>query len=298
MSYGFTAHNASGQVLVSSNTRNLHLREQVVLPQSLIGSHDNYGGLRCWVYRFNSPRTPVPFFQLSNTFTGVTSIKRVDGNTWEVTLIRGTTHPSPPRLFVFTDPVGLISAERFGLQVFMNDGTPAFDSRFRPLAVKYSALMAPPTEPLGPSGVSDLNPVSFNSAGYIDLPLPVIGTYSALAQCERRRTASWETSGDDGGLGKYKVNPWTQYHTGVTWAFYRSGVRLVEGRLDCGWVCVKHGYYEQVVRNSVSTLGNILTVGGEGNASSSGSSGELPYSNETLNLQPSAVVLTGMDSYT
>lgn len=296
MSYGFTATNAAGQVLVSSQTRNLHLL-LITTATTLIAQHDAYGGMRHWAYRFTSNRTPVPFFELTDEFTGITALKLVSVDTWEVSLVYSGLKSTPPKLFVFADPVGRTSEQQFGVRVLMDDGTAAFDSRFSPLSINFSTLTAPPLEPLGPSGVADLTPVRNVDSGFVSTPYP-IASYSALAQCERRRTSQWEVSGDDGSVGKYKINPWTEYHTGVTWAFYRSGVRLLNNsQLNCGWVCVKHGYYEEIVRNSVSTLGNILTVGGEGNNSSSGSSGALPYSNETLNLQPSAVILSNGNLY-
>lgn len=296
MTYGFMATNSNGQVLVSSQTRTLHLLLVTASATQLYG-HDTYGGMRQWVYRFTSQRTPVPFFSLTSNLTGVSAISMVATDSWEVTLICEGTNSIPPTLYVFTDPVGRTSPESYGVKVLMDDGSPAFDSRFNPLSIGFSALIAPASEPLQNGSVSDLTPVSQTTAGSLSVPAP-IASYSALAQCERESTRTWETSGDDGSVGKYKINPWTDYHSERKWAFYRSGIRVSSSnQLYCGWICVKQGVYTTRQHNSTSTLPNIITFGGDGNNSSFGDGGSLPYSNETLNLQPSAVIVANGTLY-
>ena len=291
MTYGFMATNSNGQVLVSSQTRNLHLL-QIMTPSSLLytDSTNTYGGMHQWAYRFTSQRTPVPFFSLTGALTSISAIRMVAPDVWEVTLIcEGLSNP--PALYVFTDPVGRTSPESYGVKVLMDDNSPAFDSRFNPLSIGFSALIAPASEPLQNGNVSNLTPVIQVIAGTLNVPTP-IASYSALAQCERESYRAWETGGADAEILGKKINPWTDYHSERKWAFYRSGIRISPtNQLYCGWICVKHGVYTTFQHNSTSSLPNIVTLGGDGNHSSFGDGGSLPYSNETLNLQPSAVIV-------
>ena len=75
MSYGFEATNNSGQVLVSSDTKNLHFIQRITGPRNttlsdtdldagVIASYDYWGGIRRWRYTATCSTTPVPFFTI------------------------------------------------------------------------------------------------------------------------------------------------------------------------------------------------------------------------------------------
>ena len=59
--YGFLATNNSGQVLISSKTKNLHFLGKATFFTTL-QTKSGHGGLRSYAYRINSNATPVPFF--------------------------------------------------------------------------------------------------------------------------------------------------------------------------------------------------------------------------------------------
>ena len=80
MSYGFLATNNNSQVLVSSDTSNLHFIGKATY-NSTLQSIDTYGGLRQWIYRFNSNInvTPLPFFTMPvEAHYGISAIRHAD----------------------------------------------------------------------------------------------------------------------------------------------------------------------------------------------------------------------------
>lgn len=80
MSYGFTATNTSNQILISSDTNNLHFIGKASYVSTL-QSVDTYGGLRQWLYRFNSNIniTPLPFFTMPvEAHYGISAVRHAD----------------------------------------------------------------------------------------------------------------------------------------------------------------------------------------------------------------------------
>jgi hypothetical protein len=79
MSYGFLAVNDGGQILVSSDTRNLHFVEKAYYYSTLSAS--NVGaGMRQYAYRCSSSVAPVPFFTMPNSsaYHGWGAIRTID----------------------------------------------------------------------------------------------------------------------------------------------------------------------------------------------------------------------------
>ena len=80
MSYGFLATNNNNQILVSSDTNNLHFIGKASYVSTL-QSTDTYGGLRQWLYRLDSNInvTPLPFFTMpAEAHYGISAIRHAD----------------------------------------------------------------------------------------------------------------------------------------------------------------------------------------------------------------------------
>lgn len=305
MSYGFLATNENNQVLVSSDTRNLHFLGKYTSP-TLIKQTDYYGGLRHLRYSFSCAVTPVPFYTAPSqgAYYSIARVANVGGNSWEVDVITSSTSSNYPELYVFCDPRGTTSTEGFGMQVFHSDGTPSFDSRKQPLAVVGGGNITHPSNPRNAS-ISGLSARYCSSdAGYQLAPdnesaALVVGTlpakpmfhYSSLAQAEREAQfydsqescSSW----DCGTCVLYSTTDrwWSTY-----WAFYRGGLKISgTNAVKAGWITVEWGC--NWTHNSDSSFIGI-GVGG-----SSGIGGSWPYSNETINLSSAAVIIADAARY-
>ena len=148
MSQGFAAYNNNGQVLVSSETRNLHFVEKLTSPAEVLFSSDNYGGTRRWRYRAACAVTPVPFFTMpTQDFYGVSRVSQVSPGQWDIEVIRSGTSAATPVLYIFADPRAVAASGNFGLLVYRDDGTASFDSRLSPLAVTGGVSVAQPSNP-------------------------------------------------------------------------------------------------------------------------------------------------------
>ncbi|CAB4122414.1 hypothetical protein UFOVP33_4 [uncultured Caudovirales phage] len=295
--YGFLALNASGQVLVSSETRNLHFVGKATFYDTVFTS-DGYGGMRRWTYRINCLVTPVPFFTMpTEDYYGVSRVSEVSTHVWEIEIIRSGTSTGHPEVYVFADPRA--STERdtnYGMLVMRDDGTPSFDSRLGPLAITGGISVGPPSNPLvtSPTGLDPKNcnsdpSANFGSDNSNSYSFTASGSkpiffYPSLPQAEREVTFSASEDECDGVdaygncVGAARHYEWYSYY----WAFYRAGIRYVGGYLFCGWITVEHGCHWTYSKDS-AFIG--IGTGGE-----SGTAGTWPYSNETLNLTSTAVI--------
>ena len=306
MSYGFLALNNNNQVLVSSDTRNLHLIAKLTAPYVVDYATDYYGGIRILRYRVTCSAYPVPFFTMPTPdFYGTTRITNLGNGDWDIEIVRSGSSNTYPVVCVFADPRAGSPTETYGMQVFNNDGTPSFDSRMSPLAITGGVAVTQPSNPR-PSFPYGLNaqycgsseadcggffaPTEYNSYSLSGQPTSPMFFYPSLAQAERE--AQFHTSDDDClGSDKFGVcitrttYDWNSWY----WAFYRGGIKWTGSQIQAGWVTVKfgcHWLYEQ----DDSMLG--IGTGG-----SSGSSGTWPYSNETLNLTASTVLVADASRY-
>ena len=300
MSYGFLATNNNDEVLISSDTRNLHFLIKLSSP-TISNSGTAYGGFKEYTYTLTSSYTPVPFFNMpTNDYYGIVGIKNTTGSTWEVKLIRSGTSSSTPSLYVFVDARGIDATvtDNYGLIVYMDDGTAAFDSRKGPLVVTGGTAVAHPSNPLltsigtlADSGCgsgtssSEFTPDNESVAYSVGtVPSNPIYHYSSLAQAERQASFSGYDEDCDGikygvCIGFSRTDEWTSTY----WAFYRGGIRKDGNNVRAGWVAVLGGCYWQ----SWSDSGFIgIDTGG---GSSGG--GTFPYSNETINLASTAVIV-------
>ena len=299
MSYGFLATNDDGDVLISSETRNLHFLGKFSSP-SVTNSATAYGGFKELTYTITSSYTPVPFFNMpTSDYYGIIGIKNTSGTTWTVKVIRSGTSSTYPSLYVFVDARGVTSSEGYGMKVLQDDGSASFDSRKEPLVVTGGASVTHPSNPLttsisglndqecgSGSGHSEHTPDNESSAYSVGtLSSTPIFHYSSLAQAERRAnfTGSEEScigiSAYGGCIGYGTTDSWVSTY----WAFYRGGIRLSGSNVYAGWITVLGGCFWSSY-DAADLFG--IDVGG---GSSGG--GTFPYSNETINLASTSVIV-------
>lgn len=306
MSHGFLALNDSSQVLVSSDTRNLHFIGKPPINQvrNVIDSH---GGCRIFSYIIDSQVPVVPFFTMpTGDYHGITAIRNITGSTWEIEVLRSGVAAVHPDVYVFADPRATNPNGTHGMQVFRDDGTPSFDSRLRPLAIAGGISVTQPynPKPVLPFGLDPKNcgtdaysagiafaPDQYNAFNAAITPSKPMYSYSSIAQAQRdamytafERNCPW---------GSYKGNclgPESEYTwTSTYWTFYRGGVRRSGSQIHAGWIAVSYGCNWTYKKDS-SFLG--IGTGGD-----SGYGGAWPYSNETLNLQPTPVIIADASRY-
>lgn len=330
MSSGFLAVNKNNQVLVSSETRNLHFVGKASLT-GVLGSRNNYGGMRYWSFRINCNVTPVPFFSMpAGGFSAIAAIRRVSAGVWDIEVIRSGVSGTAPEVYVFADPRGISSAglSSYGMQVMHNDGTPSFDSRLSPLAVTGGALVAQPGSPINPAW--EIRP-------YYD---SIIGTqdYNYYSGGTQINVSSWYDSdanahytslyADKGtGDASFVLAP-TNYNSNALAAgsgntkpifYYPSlsqAIRVVSGVYRIGSTYRCNSNYWVLYRGGISFSAGTLqtgwisavvgsywkaarkdsgtTIGSGIDASSivsAGAGGTPPYFNESLNLQSTAVIV-------
>ena len=309
MSFGFLAVNNNNQVLVSSDTRNLHLIAKLTSPAETIYTSQNYGGMRKWRYRVNSAVTPMPFFTMPTAdYYGITRILQVATNVWDIEVIRSGTGDSVPEVYVFADPRAVSSADTYGMVIYRDDGSPAFDSRLRPLVIYGGITVTHSGNPRDsfPYGLSSDNcgsgeassggifaPNTYNGYGFDqNAPVKPIYFFSSLAQAEReahyhrshRSCTGFDAYG--GCVGYGTEENWNSWY----WAFYRGGIcSPSRNELRAGWVVSNFGCnYSYSKDNSFVGIG----VGGGG-----GSGGSWPYSNKSLNISNNVVIMSDGAKY-
>lgn len=323
MSNGFVAYNTNNQVLVSSDTRNLHFIGKASY-LSLDVADNEYGGLRMRTYGIECSTYPVPFFTMPTAdFTAVSRIYNAGGNSWRIEIIRSGTSDTAPEVYVFADPRSASATDRFGMVVYRDDGTPSFDSRLRPLAITGGVSVAHPSNPkVFPAGglaAKDCGspdsvcgpyfaPDAMNDYALYGQPSKPMFFYPSLAQAERENI--WQTSEEDClGSDKLGVCLTKDYYQWASryWAFYRGGIRFQnvtrwyqwspyeEPTIQAGWITVSHGcnhYYRH--DSSLLSVGGIIAIPV---GSDSWVGGKWPYSNETLNLTAATVLVGDASRY-
>ena len=118
--------------------------------------------------------------------------------------------------------------------------------------------------------------------------------YASLAQAEREQEFTTGRWSEGGCADKREYELWSTY-----WCFYRAGVRpnILSSsyhygvNLSCGWIPVDGGCHSRRYESGRSIIG--IGVGGGGTSSG----GAWPYSNETLNLNPSLLLITNSELY-
>ena len=307
MSYGFLATNNNNQILVSSDTRNLHFIQKISEPTEVLKSIDYYGGIRLLRYRTTCNITPVPFFTAPDvdSFYGTTRVTNAGGDQWDIEIIKSGGTSGYPEVYVFADPRGSSPTDSHGMLVYRDDGTPSFDSRLQPLAVTGGLALTHPSNPK-PTFPYGLDPKycqsSDSSAGgvfqpdqyinySISLPTKPMFFYPTLAQAQREAVYGASEEECDGGtikgecIGARRIYSWFSYY----WAFYRGAIRRVGNSIDAGWAVVSYG-----CRWTYSKDGSFIGIGTGGD---SGEGGSWAYSNETLNLSAATLIVGDASRY-
>jgi len=308
MSYGFIAYNDNNDVLVSSDTRNLHFLGKYTTPTSTITSFDTHGGIRHWKYTVNASVTPVVFMYMPTTdYYGVVRTTQNGTTQYDIEVIRSGTSSTTPDLYVFADPRASTATDQYGMIVYQDDGTAAFDSRLSPLAITGGATVTHPNNPKGTissslncknCGSSDsaagsvFAPDQYNTYTVTGQPDKPMFFFASLAQSEREVTHYCREEECDGFdaygncVGAYRVYEWHSYY----WCFYRGGISWDNDQtLKAGWIANQYGCRWTYSKDSAFI--------GIGTGGSSGSGGTWPYSNQTLNLQNNAVIIGDASRY-
>jgi len=307
MSYGFLATNNSNQVLISSDTRNLHLVQKISSPTEVTLSNGNYGGIRTLRYRATCNVTPVPFFTMPSTsdYYSCTRVTNVSGDQWDIELLKSGSAYDYPELYVFADPRGASPTDTYGMKVFRDDGTASFDSRLSPLAITGGLSVTHPSNPKPsfPYGLDAHNCSSSESSSggmlvpdqyntySVTLPSKPMFFFPSLAQAEREALFRYEEEECDGIIVKGNCAGFYRYYKweSTYWAFYRGGLRRGTNQVFAGWIVAEFGcnwtYYQD---------GAVIGIG---TGDQSGDGGTWPYSNETLNLSAATVIIGDASRY-
>jgi len=301
MSYGFLALNDANQVLVSSDTRNLHFVQKISSATELLFQTDNYGGVRRWRYRASCSVTPVPFITFPTTdYYAVSRVTNQGSGQWDIEVIRSGTSSGSPEMYIFADPRASTASDAYGMLIYRDDATPSFDSRLRPLAVTGGLSVSHPSNPRPsfPYGLEPRTcgtgeatsggifaPTEYNSYTLSGQPAKPMFSFASLAQAQREATYTASEEECDGFdvygncVGAYRYYYWQSTY----WCFYRGGIRFDGSTsLRAGWIPVSFGcnYYK-------TENGSFVGIG---TGSSSGQGGVWPYSNETINLTANSLI--------
>jgi len=306
MSFGFLALNSNNDVLISSDTKNLHFLQKRTSPTTVAFTSNDYGGMRRFIYSFSNINTvPVPFFSVPTAdYYAISRVEDKGSNNWDIEIIRTGTSSSTPEVYLFAPPTAGSPSGNYGMVVFSADGSSSFDSRLKPLAITGGASVSHPSNPRTSFSSTGLNakycptnasttfaPTEYNSYTISGQPSKPIFSFFSLAQAEREVIVSENEYECDGAevYGNCAGASRTYYWTSKYWAFYRGGIRWSNGNLRAGWVVVEKGCNWTYYKDS-----EFLGIGTGGD---SGSGGNWPYSNETINTTANSVIVANGASY-
>jgi hypothetical protein len=335
MSYGFLALNDDNDVLISSDTKNLHFAGKATKPTSAAFSFTNHGQHQELHYTITFPnRTsiPVPFFTILHGSAGIAGVTGVNSGssskTWTIKIIKSGVIQSTggfndfiPEVYVFTDPSAIPASGNYGFQVFNSDGTTSFDSRLRPLTVTHVGSALQPSNPLSSASAvtlsgdecADINnnaftPTQYNIANFGTVGWPRQGGtsngaytpmyhYNALPQVQREVSFA-VTSNDCTGFGIY--GECLGYNVSTTsqstyWCFYRGGIGFHHRTGNVNKMRVGWIPCQSGCHWVTSSNALFLALFGPGNSSVSG--GAWPYTDETINLTAQNVIVANHSLY-
>lgn len=298
MSYGFSATNTNGQVLLSETTKNLHFYDKAILvttvPDTLCG------GFNVYTYTSVARGIPIPFFTMpsaANTY-GITRIYGNPGN-WQIEIVHGVMNGTAgllgpaPEVYTFCDLTNRdapAANDNMGLIVYNAYGEKNYDSRYRPLIITNGWYVAPPVNPyynsidagagsayydeqvLSAAALyatnrdsaalsSSFSPKNVNAIpGAQILGTKPIYSYSAMGQCERDATFSDHSDWYVSSLfgSRYGGTIWA---SSLYWCFYRSAIGRFSNDLFCSWAPAKRGYAYSVRRDEAGANGIFGLVG-------------------------------------
>ena len=307
MSYGFSAINTSGQVIISDEMENLHFLGKATLNSNDGGGHNNYGsdGRIIFTYTITTSATPLVFIKPTDYARWHAVLTQsVSGSTWTFdVIVSGTSSSNPPELFCFVNANSTSgTTSTHGLVVWKSDGTTrTFDSRYNPLVVTGGGTIAPDSCPSndGCPTTTSGHPWNYNtldhdfgsenqynssaiSGTYTDLmfsaPSLVQGVYKRQAEGYKCSPIPWY---EGGGCQPH-------WSTAMWWFMYRGGFRIRSGYFDAGWIGYSSGY------SFSSTFESGGWFGGGGGGFSTGS---MPYTAKTINYTSNAYMIADSTRY-
>ena len=294
MSYGFTAHNASNQILISSELQNLHFYGKATY-SNLVRSHTQYGG-QC-TYRYSvslvdGSNIPLVFIRPAdvNALHAVTTISHQGNGVWHIdVMVKGSA--GYPTLYIFAPPnIITPSSDVYGLQVFLNDGvTTSFDSRKLPLVVTGGGSISTSDQVITSS--QNLNPYTSNTYVPITFSDTAMFCCPSLAQAEREYVITQHGEDCTGFDLCNNCIGWeeTWASADTYWGFYREGYRLTSSGFNFGWITSNAGEHHWSDSGD-KFLG--INVGGGG-----GSSGTRPLNNVEVNKGTNTFIIADSSIY-
>ena len=206
-----------------------------------------------------------------------------------------------PKLIVFADARAVTASDTFGMKVFKDDGTTAFDNRKKPLVIKQVTAVSHPsnaTNNFSGSGLSARNaggptstwsnqatPNQFNEISVNSMPTNTMFYYATVTQTHQQVSRTEQEEECDGlevkgnCLGSRRTYTWRSTY----WNFYRGAIqRHADDEIYAGYINVEFGSY-----HSRTTSGGFF---GFSTGNSSGSSvGKWPWDSGQINTSGTGV---------
>jgi hypothetical protein len=314
MAYGFEAKNDSGNIIINDTIENLHFVGKATRGSnnSDYGSFPGYGGSNnsldgrvIHYYTITCSGTPVAFIKPTDYARWHGIIKQsVSGTTWSFdVMISGTSTSNPPEIYCFVNADDVPStSETHGMIVFKSDGTTkTFDSRVQPLAITGGANAVAPSDPTNSSGLPGTstghswnyssNDHDFRCTNrYNEYTDSNINTSNTMFACPSLAQAVYKRQqhGYKESCGFLGCCCQDHHSTAAWWVMYRSAFRLRTNKFDAGWSVYAAGY---------SFSSSFESGGWFGGGGGSYSTGSMPYTAKTINLQSNAYIIADSSRY-
>jgi|TARA_R110000851_G_scaffold42383_1_gene105351 hypothetical protein len=314
MAYGFEAKNDSGNVIINDTIENLHFVGKATRGSNNSdygnfpgygGSNDSLDGRVVHYYTITCTGTPVAFIKPTDYARWHGIIKQsVSGTTWSFdVMISGTSTSNPPEIYCFVNADDVPStSETHGMIVFKSDGTTkTFDSRVQPLAITGGANAVAPSDPTNSSGLPGTssghswnyssNDHDFRCTNrYNEYTDSNINTSNTMFACPSLAQAVYKRQqhGYKESCGFLGCCCQDHHSTAAWWVMYRSAFRLRTNKFDAGWSVYSAGY---------SFSSSFESGGWFGGGGGSYSTGSMPYTAKTINLQSNAYIIADSSRY-
>lgn len=312
MSFGIRAYNDNSEVLISSDLKNLHFFSKITSATSTDQTTTSFGGRKLHTYRVaNMSTIPVPFvYMAANNEAGVISVKptrnssnQIVDESYDIIVLTDGTEPT---LYIFADATSVSSTDQTGMVVYNSDGSAAFDSRARPLAITQTAFLSHPSSPVSSFSNSGLDAKECRSNGNsthstrftpntqvvhnVVLPTKPMFFYFSIAQAQKQTTLTASEEECDGvdGYGNCVGAKRNYFWSSTYWAFYRETIKWTTS--GSGQIITQYtmSHYDCNYYNTVN--GSFIGIGTGG---SSDDGGTWPYGNQVVNTTDSSVCIVG-----
>tara|TARA_R110002153_G_scaffold265133_1_gene427521 strand:+ start:325 stop:1272 length:948 start_codon:yes stop_codon:yes gene_type:complete len=314
MAYGFEAKNDSGNVIINDTIENLHFVGKATRGSNNSdygnfpgygGSNDSLDGRVVHYYTITCTGTPVAFIKPTDYARWHGIIKQsVSGTTWSFdVMISGTSTSNPPEIYCFVNADDVPNtSETHGMIVFKSNGTTkTFDSRVQPLAITGGANAVAPSDPTNSSGLPGTssghswnyssNDHDFRCTNrYNEYTDSNINTSNTMFACPSLAQAVYKRQqhGYKESCGFLGCCCQDHHSTAAWWVMYRSAFRLRTNKFDAGWSVYSAGY---------SFSSSFESGGWFGGGGGSYSTGSMPYTAKTINLQSNAYIIADSSRY-